>query len=258
MNSLATRTVHPPLHVQIRVVPPLQPFTWLRRGMRDLEWCSRADLGHAGLMVVLGWILLFMLGVHPYLLAAALSGFLLGAPAMTMGIVELSRRLEARATINFNDSLTPLERDGPALVQFVVFLAAVAATWFIVSGALLKAVLHVSPPDFVNTFYRGFLDTLTKAQLVSYLLTGGVLALLVFVLSVVTVPLIIDQHASASQAMRVSLATVRANLPAMVVWSGLLVIGTVFGFLTFLIGMLIVIPLLGHATWHAYRDLIRV
>jgi len=90
---------------------------------------------------------------------------------------------------------------------------------------------------------------------------GGILALIallgiVFALSAVAVPLIIDRHASASEAMRASLRVTFANLPAMLVWAGLIVGLTAIGFLTLLVGMVVVAPLLGYATWHAYRDLI--
>jgi uncharacterized membrane protein len=226
--------------------------------MQDLRRCWRQDAAHAGLMVALGWVLLFLLGAHPYFLAAALSGFLLGSPVMTTGIVELSRRLEDGESTTFNESIAPLERDGPALVQFGVVLAACAAVWFVLSGAFLSAVLNVPPPDFVDTFYRGFLDTATRAQLLSYIGVGGLLALIVFVLSVVTVPLIIDQHATTRQAMRVSVEVVTTNPLAMVVWSALLVGVTAIGFATLLFGMIVVIPLLGHATWRAYRELVVV
>ena len=90
----------------------------------------------------------------------------------------------------------------------------------------------------------------------SYVAVGAVLALLVFVLSVVTVPAIIDLHASAGQAMSLSLEVVRASPLAMVVRAALLAAVTAFGLATLLLGMLVVIPLLAHATWHAYRDLV--
>lgn len=258
MNALVQRTADPPVRARIRSVSVLRPFVWLGRGARDVKRCWRQDAAHAGLMVALGWVLLFLLGAHPYFLAAALSGFLLGAPVMTTGIVELSRRLEDGESTTFNESIAPLERDGPALVQFGVVLAACAAVWFVLSGAFLSAVLNVPPPDFVDTFYRGFLDTATRAQLLSYIGVGGLLALMVFVLSVVSVPLIIDQHASARQAMRVSVEVVTTNPLAMVVWSALLVGVTAIGFATLLFGMIVVIPLLGHATWRAYRELVTV
>ena len=69
-------------------------------------------------------------------------------------------------------------------------------------------------------------------------------------------PLIIDRQASASEAMRTSLRAVLANLPVMLVWAVLIVGLTAIGFVTLLVGMVIVAPLLGYATWHAYRDLI--
>jgi uncharacterized membrane protein len=66
----------------------------------------------------------------------------------------------------------------------------------------------------------------------------------------------IDRHASASEAIRASIRASVANLPAMVIWAGLIVGLTVIGFVTLLVGMVVIAPLLGYATWHAYRDLI--
>jgi uncharacterized membrane protein len=258
MQALFEGAAPPPLRAQVRPVSPLRPLVWLSRGIRDFNRCWRQDVAHGALMVGLGWVLLFLLGAHPYFLAAALSGFLLGAPVMTTGLVELSRRLEAGEATTFNDSLTPLERNGPALVRYGAVLAAFAAGWFVVSGVFLNAVLNVPPPDLLETFYRGFLDTATRAQLVSYIAVGAVLALLVFVLSVVTIPAITDAHASAEQAMALSIDAVRTSPVAMMVWAALLVGLTVLGFATLLFGMAVVIPLLGHATWHAYRDLVRM
>jgi uncharacterized membrane protein len=85
---------------------------------------------------------------------------------------------------------------------------------------------------------------------------GAVLAGIVFAMSVVAVPLIIDRHASASEAIRASIRATLTNLPAMLIWAGLIVGLTVIGFVTLLIGMVVIAPLLGYATWHAYQDLI--
>jgi uncharacterized membrane protein len=97
---------------------------------------------------------------------------------------------------------------------------------------------------------------LSPAQLLGYVVCGGVLAVIVFSVSVVSIPLIIDRHVRASEAMRTSVRVTLANLPAMVVWAGLIVALTALGFLTLLVGMVVIAPLLGYATWHAYRDLI--
>jgi uncharacterized membrane protein len=105
--------------------------------------------------------------------------------------------------------------------------------------------------------YRGFIDSSNRSQVLAYVGVGGVLAASVFAISVVAIPLIIDRHATAVQAMLASVRTVFSNIPAMVVWSALILILTVIGYAPLLCGLLLVSPLLGHATWHAYRDMIR-
>src|SRR3974390_2131752 len=89
MNVLAHGTMDPPLRARVQRVSAFRPIAWLRLGRADLKKCALQDAAHAGLMIVLGWVLLIVLGAHPYLVAAALSGFLLGAPVMTTGLVEL-------------------------------------------------------------------------------------------------------------------------------------------------------------------------
>lgn len=257
MNAAVHRAQPSLLRLQLRSVPFLRPLRWVGRGALDLAACWPASVAHAALMVVLGWVLLTVLGAHPYFVAAAISGFLLGAPLMCTGIVELSRRRALREPTTFDGSLEPLARDGTALLKFGAVLTVFAVGWFLLSEVLLKSVFHVTAPSLADTFYRGFLDTANRTQLIAYAASGAALALIVFVLSVVSVPLIIDQHASASQAMRASISAVRMNPLAMLLWSALLVGLTAIGFATLLFGMLLVIPLLGHATWHAYRDLVR-
>ena len=78
-----------------------------------------------------------------------------------------------------------------------------------------------------------------------------------FTVSVVAIPLIIDRHASAAQAMRASVNAVIRNIPAMIVWSALILVLTIIGYALLLLGLLFIAPLLGHATWHAYKGMIR-
>jgi uncharacterized membrane protein len=108
-----------------------------------------------------------------------------------------------------------------------------------------------------ETLYRGFLDSANRSQVLAYIAVGGLLAAGVFAVSVVSIPLIIDRDATSAQAMRASVSAVFTNIPAMMVWSFTILILTVVSYSTLLGGLLIVGPLLGHATWHAYRELIR-
>jgi uncharacterized membrane protein len=243
------------LHVEIRRVPAGQAVEWLNRGWDDLKRIGRPGLAHGVLIAILGAVLLTLGSTHMYLTAAAITGYLLVGPVMTTGLCELARRREAREPIGFDESLQALTRNPDGLFHFGGILALIALLWFVLSGILLESVLSASVPSLAVALWGGA-SMLTPSQVLGYVVCGGVLAAIVFALSVVSVPLIIERHATASEAMRASLRVTFANLPAMVVWAALIVGLTAIGFLTLLIGMVVVAPLLGYATWHAYRDLI--
>jgi uncharacterized membrane protein len=243
------------LHVEVMRIPVFQPFAWLRDGWLDMR--TGASLGYGALIVALGWTLLVFCGTHPYFIAAAISGFLLVGPLMSAGLCEISRRFTLGQSANFDDSLDGFKRNAPALFEFGVILAICAAVWFGISALLLGTVFHIAEPDIRETLYRGFLDSTNRSQILAYIAVGGVLATAVFTVSVVAIPLIIDRHASAAQAMRASVNAVIRNIPAMIVWSALILVLTIIGYALLLLGLLFIAPLLGHATWHAYKGMIR-
>jgi uncharacterized membrane protein len=245
------------LHVNITRVSVGRPFTWLSQGWADMRRNWGASLGYGGLIVGLGWTVLIFCGTHPYYVAAAFSGFLLGAPVISAGFAEMSRRYASGEGATFDDSLAAFARRPGSLFAFGGMLALLAVVWFAVSAVMLETVFHVAEPSMRETLYRGFIDQMNREQVEAYFAVGGSLAALVFVLSVVSVPLIIDKGATAGQAMAASLRAAFSNIPAMIVWSALILVLTVIGYAPLLLGLLIIGPLLGHATWHAYRDMVR-
>jgi uncharacterized membrane protein len=247
---------HQTLRVEIRHVPALQSILWLRRGWDDLRSIGRPSLGHGLFITMLGGILLMLGSSHPYLIAASVSGYLLIGPMMTTGLCELSRRRAANEPLGFDESLQPMTRNREDLLYFGAVLAIGAAAWFVVSQLVLQSVLHTSAPSLAVALWGSITDNISRPEMLAYVGSGAVIAAVAFTLSVVSVPLIIDRHASALDAMWISVQTTFRNLPAMIVWSALIVALTALGFATFLVGMIVVAPILGHATWHAYRDLI--
>jgi uncharacterized membrane protein len=246
------------IHVEIRQVPVFRPLAWLHLGWLDMRKHWAASLGHGALIMALGWTLLVICGTHPYFIAAAISGFLLVGPIMSAGLYEMSRRYSLGQSANFDESLEGFARNTAGLFEFGVILAICAVVWFAISALLLGTVFHIPAPDMRETLYRGFLDTVNRSQVLAYITIGAVLATAVFAVSVIAVPLIIDRHTSASQGMRASVHAVLRNIPAMIVWSALIVILIVIGYLVpLLVGLLLVTPLLGHSTWYAYKDMIR-
>ena len=246
----------PFLHVDVRSVPALQSVVWLRRGWEDLRQMERASLAHGVIISIIGAVLLMLGGTHPYLVAAAVTGYLLVGPIMTTGVCELSRRRAAREPRGFDESLEAVTRNPDALMHFGGILAVIAIIWFIASTVLLQSVLGIRVPSLSVALWGGAGDFASTREVIAYFSSGAIFAITVFVLSVVSVPLIIDRHATASEAMWASVKASVHNIPAMIVW-GVLIVGlTALGFATLLLGMIVVAPLLGHATWHAYRDLI--
>jgi uncharacterized membrane protein len=255
MSDSLVSSASPALSVDIAHVSPLAPFRWLARGAHDLRRSWGPSLGYGALTVAVGWTLLVFCATHPYLVAAAITGFLLVGPLMSAGLCEISRRLSEGLPANFDDSLGAFVRHRESLAEFGLLLAACAVGWFLASGILLDKVFAVAAPDMRETLYRGFLDSANRQQILAYVAVGGLLAAVVFAVSVIAIPSIIDRDASPGQAIRASLRATLANMPAMLVWSAMILVLTAIGYASLLIGLLFIVPWLGHATWHAYEDL---
>jgi uncharacterized membrane protein len=244
------------LHVEIRSVPTLQSVVWLRRGWEDLRRMEGASLAHGVIISIIGAVLLMLGSTHPYLVTAAVTGYLLVGPIMTTGVCELSRRRAAREPRGFDESLEAVTRNPDALMHFGGILALIAIVWFVVSTVFLQSVLDIHMPSLSVALWGGAGDFASTREVIAYFSSGALFAIAVFALSVVAVPLIIDRHATATEAMWASVKATLHNIPAMIVWAALIVGLTALGFVTLLLGMIVVAPLLGHATWHAYRDLV--
>jgi len=247
---------HPVGALPVSHIPLTRPFVWLSRGWDDLRHTPRASLAYGLMVSILGTVILGFWR-HPYLIAASISGFLLVGPLLTAGLCELSRRRLSGERGDFDTSLSVLSRNREALLRFSGGLLAISAVWFAASTLMLYLALGSAGPSVGATIWGGVLEQVTAAQAVSYLVVGGVLACVVFARSVVSVPMIIDRGSDAATAIRTSLRVTLADLPAMIVWAALIATLVGVGFMTFLVGMVVVFPILGHATWHAYRDLVR-
>jgi uncharacterized membrane protein len=248
---------HPLVHLEVRHVPARQSLVWLRQGWEDLRYFGWKSLAQGALIAILGAVLLMLFSTHAYLVTAAVTGYLLVGPIMTTELCELSRRRGSQEAPSDDDPSQPLTRNATSLLQFGAILAAIALVWLVASATMLTAIEHTPAPGLAVVLWGSLTEALTGLQLLSYTASGAVLAAIVFTLSVVAVPLIVDRHASAMDAIWTSIRVTFANIPAMLVWAGLIVCMTAVGFVTLLIGMIVVAPLLGHATWHAYRDLVR-
>ena len=246
---------HPESPYSIRGVPLSRPFIWLGKGWDDLLHHRGASLAYGWLVSSLGALILAY-ERHPVFIAFTISVFLLVGPIITAGLCELSRRQANGETSDFSTSLKALRSHRHNLLGFANRLLAVGVAWFVLSSAILYAATGSVAPSLEATVLGDVLRQVSTTQLLSYIVSGGLLAGIVFSLSVVTVPMIVENNVDAGTAMRTSLRVSLRDLPAMLVWGALIALLVSIGFATYLIGMVVIFPLLGHATWHAYKDLV--
>lgn len=236
---------------------PDAPLQWLRLGLRDFVINASASLGYGLAVVAAGYLILGLTTGRPYLFLGAVSGFFLLAPLLAAGLYEISRQHARGEAPTLLASFKGLGRNGQSLADFGLVLAFAMLVWQMLSALLFAFAFRGDTGDaesFVNSL---FFSTDSMLFLLAYLLLGGVIAAVVFAISAVSVPMLVDREVDVVTAMATSFRAVRANLPAMAVWAGLLVGLTLVGFVTLLAGLAVIVPVLGHASWHAYKAMVR-
>ncbi|MDT8370689.1 MAG: DUF2189 domain-containing protein [Gammaproteobacteria bacterium] len=257
MNVQSYINQHISSRFSIHHVAMAKPFKWLSLAWQDFANNPKASLAHGLIVTALMLVTLLITSVHVYVIAAAITGFMLVGPILSAGLCELSRQNERGNLVGFDRSLEGLKPNQDSLLRFSSILLGFSVVWFVVSGLLLLITVGDVAPSLQQLLWGNILDIVTPMQLVLYTLVGGILASIIFVVSVVTVPTIIDNNVTALEAMALSAKVTFENMSTMLVWAGLIVTLIAIGFSTYLIGMIVIYPLLAHATFHAYRDLVK-
>lgn len=236
-----------------------QPFRWLALGWRDFLAAMPQSLAHGALFVVAGFVLtvgLAWLGLT-YLIAPLMVGFLLVAPGLTVGFYAISRRLAqgdrpgfCLALAAWRDNPAPLFALGLMQVMFLVVWMRFAALIFALSFP--ESMLSVQDMLDATLFTPSGLTFLATGTVV-----GAGLATIAFAFGAFSLPMLLDRRAGVLQAVVTSAVAVALNPRPMAVWAALVVLFTAAGLALGYIGLVVTLPLIGHASWHAYRDTIR-
>lgn len=241
---------------KVRRIGPDRPLVWLRAGWRDLAANPLASLAYGLLFAISGDIILVFAWRNAHFFLAAISGFFLISPLLCAGIYEISRRREAGQTSTHIESLAGWSRNGESIAMLGLFLAFVGFVWERLSAVLFTLLIPESTPDLAS-FVSGIVRADEYRLLaIVWLVAGACLAFFVFAISAVSIPMLLDRDTDFVTAMMTSVRAVLLNPRAMVWWGALIVILTLIGFSTLLLGLIVLMPLIGHATWHAYRDLV--
>lgn len=240
----------------VRRVALGRPLTWLKSGGRDMRANPIASLAYGLLFAIAGDVILIFSWRNPYLFTAALSGFFLIAPLLAGGLYEISRRQAAGRHSTFVDSLAGWRRNGQSMAMFGLLLALAAIVWERSSAVLFALFVPGLTPDLAALVFDVLLNPDYRGLTLAWLALGGMLAMLVFAVSAVSIPMLIDREVDFVTAMMTSLRAVAHNPGTLLLWAAVVVLLTLAGFATLFFGLVIFMPLLGHASWHAYRDLV--
>jgi uncharacterized membrane protein len=232
----------------------------LRLGWEDFKAVPTHAILLALIYPVLGIVLArTVLGysILPLLFPLA-AGFALLGPFAALGFYDLSKRREQGETPTASHALSVLRSPSiGAMLFFGVLLLIVFLVWLAAAQSIYSATFGYAPASSFPDFFHRVLTTSAGHDLIAVGCGVGFLfALVALCISVVSFPLMLDRHASATDAMLTSVRAVAKNPIPMAVWGLIVAVLLVAGTVPFFLGLTVVIPVLGHATWHLYRKVI--
>jgi uncharacterized membrane protein len=253
--SPPARTPARPTLLPVRRVPVSRPLHWLLLGWRDVTRTPWPSLFHGLLVAAGGLAMLAVSRGHWSLASGAFSGFVLVGPILATGLYELSRLLARGEQPTIKDAITAWRRGTRPLVWLGLLLGAAGTLWVLVSAGLF-ALFVTTPITGPETFLRYAASTQGNVLFLLWLMLGGLGAAIVFAATVVSPPLLLGRVIDLRSALLTSIRAVGENPFAMAVWALIIMVATALSMATLMAGFVIAIPVLGHATWHAYRDLV--
>ena len=227
------------------------PLRWLALGWRDFTRAPGIGVFYGLVFMVMGWALLKVYEHAPAYTLALSAGFLLMGPFLCLGLYRVSQRLEAGQKPDLGDSLLAWDTRTGQLAIFGFVLLVLEMLW----GRATLVVFAVSfdgMPDFKGSLLA-LLDPANIEFIIAWAAVGAIFAGLIYAISVISIPMILDQQTDAITAGLTSLRLVLTQTGVMLCWGALIAVITVLALLPWFAGLLLAGPVIGHASWHAYR-----
>lgn len=243
-------------HGWSRNLPASSALTWLAAGWRDFTTRTGLSLVYGVFVFIVSAATvasLFFLGWDAVLFPA-FAGFMVVGPVLAIGLYEKSRRIAARERLTLGSMLFVRARSGGQILFTGVLLCLLMLLWMRAAVIVYALFFGVRPFPGLDHIAPMLFSTPTGwAMLIVGSAIGGLFAAFSFAISVFSIPMLLDRRVDALTAMGTSMALVWGNLPVMLAWGAIVMVLFVVSVLTGLAGLIVIFPVLGHGTWHAYR-----
>ncbi|MBX2804946.1 MAG: DUF2189 domain-containing protein [Hyphomicrobiales bacterium] len=244
---------------QLRQIAPGAGLQCLMLGLRDFRHAPKYGLLFGAVYAFGGWLvigLIFWLSL-PYLAYPAAMGFALIAPFTAAGVYEVSRRLETGEPLSWNVVLGTVWRQKSRDMGWMALITGFAFFIWIDYAAIVFLLFFTLNELQIGAFIEAL--TTTRDGLYFILIgnvSGAILATVVFSVTVISFPLLMDREIDFATAMTTSVRAVAANPLPMALWAALIALCILVSIMTVFVGLIVVLPVLGHATWHMYRKVV--
>ena len=242
---------------EVRTIDAARVAGWLWAGWADMRAAGWVSPAYGAMFVAIGFALTAGLSLAgmPYLIAPMIGAFLLVAPLLTLGLYQMSKDVEEGRRPGFWRSLTAWRANPYHILTAGLVLMLFMMIWVrinVIAFALFFPYVSMSVGSLLEQTFtlQGMFFTAFVTAL------GFGFAAIAYVTNVTALPMMLDRQEDIFGAALVSVIAVVKNPRALALWAGLIVLVTGIGMATAFLGLIVALPLIGHASWHAYRDLV--
>jgi uncharacterized membrane protein len=255
-NSEAAQATRSTLGMRLNSLPLSAPFAWWMAGWRDLFQAPWVGLFFGGCFFIMGHILLKAFESATEYVLALSAGFLLMGPFMCLGLYRTSKALQQGQRPSLSQALDAWLPSAGTLALFAAVLLVLEMLWARASLIVFALSFDVVPEE--SNPMKQLLSAENLDFVIAYLAVGGVFAGLIFMASVVAIPMIMDRKVDAITAALTSFRACFTNPLVMFIWGGTITVTIVLAMLPYFLGLIVMGPVMGYASWHAYRAIVPV